>query len=233
MAPAFVRMLLYDVVAFDCCGTLIDREGGMERALRRLGRELGVKLDAPALVRRYLQHELCLEQGSYRRYRDVLRLGLIALFKEQGISLPPRASRALADSLPLWRPFPDTAPTLRRLRARGYRTALLSNVDDSLLRPSIKRIGVPFDYVVTADAVRSYKPAARHWQRLLAVCGAPKRRILYAGASLVQDIIPARTLGLECVWINRRRERALPGAAPRHVFADLRPLGKLLIPNSR
>ncbi|MBI4347658.1 MAG: haloacid dehalogenase type II [Elusimicrobia bacterium] len=218
----------YDLVTFDCYGTLIDWEGGMSQALERLGRELGVSVDTKPMVRRYIQLELGLEQSSYRRYRDILRLGLSALFKERGINLSASASRSFARSLAEWRPFPETAATLRRLRAAGYRTAVLSNVDDALLRRSLRRIGVPFDFKITAESVRSYKPSVRHWERLLSVSGVPKRRVLHVAASLVHDIIPAKTLGLAAVWINRHGERALPGAAPRQVFKDLKGLVPLL-----
>ncbi|MBI5200103.1 MAG: HAD-IA family hydrolase, partial [Elusimicrobia bacterium] len=188
MAPTPTRP--YDLVAFDCYGTLIDWEAGMTAALEKLGRDLGVQVDAKQMVRRYIQLELSLEQASYRRYRDILRLGLVALFKERGIKLSAAASRAFATSLAEWKPFPETAATLKRLRAAGYRTAVLSNIDDALLARSLKRIGVPFDYRITAQAVRSYKPGVRHWEKLLAVSGVPKRRVLHVAASLVHDIIP-------------------------------------------
>lgn len=218
----------YDVVAFDCYGTLIDWEAGMSAALRDVGRELGVRVTPEKMVRRYQQLELALEQASYRRYRDILKLGLTALFREQGTALGPKDSRAFARTLPTWRPFPEVAATLKALRSRGYRTAILSNIDDRLLAQSLKRIGVPFDYRVTAQGVRSYKPGVKHWQRLLELTGVPKRRILHVAASLVHDIIPAKTLGFNCVWINRHGARALSGTAPRHVYRDLRPLTELL-----
>ncbi len=218
----------YDLVTFDCYGTLIDWEAGMSAALERLGRELGVAVDARGMVRRYIQLELGLEQSSYRRYRDILRLGLAALFKERGTTLSASASRAFVRSMAEGKPFPETATTLRRLRAAGYRTAVLSNVDDSLLARSLKLIGVPFDYKITAQSVRSYKPCVRHWEKLLTVSGVPKRRVLHVAASLVHDIIPAKTLGFNCVWINRNGERPMPGTAPRQVFRDLKGLLPLL-----
>ncbi|MBI4423941.1 MAG: haloacid dehalogenase type II [Elusimicrobia bacterium] len=220
--------LPYDLITFDCYGTLIDWEKGMSAALRALARELGVRIDAAAMVRRYVQLELGLEQASYRRYAEILQLGLAALFKERGVTLGRRHAGAFARSLADWKPFPEVPAALRRLRAAGYRTAVLSNIDDRLLARSLRRIAVPFDHVVTAQAVRSYKPAARHWQRVLAASRVPKRRVLHVGASLVHDIVPAKTLGISSVWINRNGERPAPGAAPRHVFADLRPLVGLL-----
>lgn len=220
----------YDVVAFDCYGTLIDWEGGMASSLEELGRAVGLRVAPGRMVKRYIQLELALEQASYRRYRDILKLGLSALFKEQGFALDKSASMAFAKTLPAWKPFPEVSATLAGLRAMGYEIAVLSNIDDRMLSQSLKRIGVPVDYRVTAQSLRSYKPGVKHWQRLLEVTGVPKRRVLHVAASLVHDIIPAKTLGFNCVWINRNGERGLPGAAPRHVYRDLKPLLELLAP---
>lgn len=200
----------------------------MAATLETLGKRVGVPVDSRAMARRYVQLELGLEQACYRRYRDILRLGLAALFKERGTTLGTRDSSAFSKSLREWLPFPDVGPALRRLRAAGYKTAILSNVDDRLLSQSLRRIGVPFEYRVTAQMVRSYKPCVRHWERLLALSGVPRRRVLHVAASLVHDIIPAKTLGFHCVWINRNGARAIPGAAPRQVFKDLGPLVELL-----
>lgn len=227
----------FDLLTFDCYGTLIDWEGGMRRSLAPLARRHGLgegrSLDLDSLVRRYIQLELGIEQGGYRRYREVLALGVGALFKEHGARLSAAEARGFAESLTRWPPFPETRAVLKALRRAGYRTAVLSNIDDALLRASLERIGVEFDHLVTAQQVRSYKPAARHWQRALAVSRIPRKRILHVAASQLHDIVPANTLGFSCVWINRNRERPLPGARPDHSFRDLRPLVKLLAPPAR
>jgi 2-haloacid dehalogenase len=91
------------------------------------------------------------------------------------------------------------------------RLAILSNVDDDIIAESIARLGVPFDFVVTAQQVRSYKPAPAHWRRLAELSG--ERRWLHVGASAYHDMAPAAALGLPRVWINRTGE-------PRSVEVD-------------
>ena len=100
--------------------------------------------------------EFGLEQDGYRPYREILAMGLRLLFEESGIKLSQRQSLALVLALPRWKPFPETRRVLRSLHAAGYRLAVLSNTDDALLRKSLKRIGIPIDFSITSQQVRSF-----------------------------------------------------------------------------
>ena len=111
---------------------------------------------------------------------------------------------------------------LEELRRRGWSLAILSNIDHALMVESEKRLGVPFDLIVTAEDVRSYKPAPGHWERFFETTTADKERHVHVGASAFHDVAPAKALGLKTVWISRRRRRLLrahgrrrarPGAA--------------------
>ena len=64
---------------------------------------------------------------------------------------------------------------LEELRRRGWSLAILSNIDHALMIESEKRLGVPFDLIVTAEDVRSYKPAPGHWERFFETTTADKR----------------------------------------------------------
>ena len=138
----------------------------------------------------------------------MLALALQRLAREEGLALPDAEESALARSLPGWEAFPDVPAALRETRRRGWRLAILSNSDRDLIAASIERIGVPFDAVVVAEDVRSYKPATRHWERFFASTGARAERHVHIAASLFHDIAPSHTLGLRTVWINRLGERS-------------------------
>ena len=58
----------YDIVTFDCYGTLIDWEGGIAAAFR----DAGVDLDRDAVLRAYAEHEPVAERPPFRPYREVL-----------------------------------------------------------------------------------------------------------------------------------------------------------------
>ena len=224
------KHLPYELITFDCYGTLIDWETGIRSAVERTAAARGLKVDAAKLVERYIQVERTIEQGGYRKYREVQALAMKVLFDELGASLSDREASSLSNSLPRWKPFPEAARVLKALKRAGYRLAVLSNVDDLPLKKSIARIGVRFDRLVSSEHVRSYKPRTKHWERAIAATRVPKARILHVAASLIHDIIPAKTLGLACAWINRGGRKPFSGAKPNHSFGDLAPLIPLLTP---
>ena len=123
----------YDVVTFDCYGTLIDWEDGIVSAFIREAAADGVALDRSQILAAYHEVEpeveACdtgLTARCSRRRPAASRSGW------DGRS--PRIARDFcADSLPDWTPFPDTNPALVDLAAAGYRLGILSNVDDDLL----------------------------------------------------------------------------------------------------
>ena len=69
---------------------------------------------------------------------------------------------------------------------------------------------MPFDLVVTAEDVGSYKPAHGHWDRFFELTTADREHHVHVAASLFHDVAPARELGLKIVWINRLGEEADP-----------------------
>ena len=204
--------------SFDCYGTLIDWDGGVRSELARVfgdGR-------ADGLLRRYHELEAELECDGSRTYREVLSESMRLL------GAPSGAEHCLADSLPTWRPFPDVGEALLELRRRGWRLAILTNSDDDLIAASQVRIGVPFDEVVVAQEIGSYKPAHRHWDEFFARTRARRESHVHVAASLYHDIVPATELGLVSVWINRLGELPGDGARPRRDLADLATLPETL-----
>jgi FMN phosphatase YigB (HAD superfamily) len=76
--------------------------------------------------------------------------------------LPPAF---LPESLPHWKPFPDTKEVLKRLSQAGYALGILSNVDDDLLAGTRRHLVVTFSLLVTAQQVRSPEGTPhRNWR---------------------------------------------------------------------
>jgi 2-haloalkanoic acid dehalogenase type II len=199
----------FDVVTFDCYGTLIDWERGIADAFRAAA---DGTLDLAAVRAAYHEIEPAVQAERFRRYREVLTETARRVAARLGWRLPEARAGFLADSLPSWPPFPDTNAALERLAAAGLRLGILSNVDDDLLAATRRHFTVAFDpeLIVTAQQVRSYKPAPGHFEEARRRIGA--RRWLHAAQSLFHDAAPACALGIPTVWINRRGER--PAARP-------------------
>jgi len=221
-------MTQFELLTFDCYGTLIDWESGMKTALRTLIDKRKLSLDVAKLPERYIEIELKLEQERYRKYREILTVGVRRLFNELGIKLTPNEARIFSNSIVRWPPFKETKQVLEQLKKR-YRLVILSNVDEDIIQKSAKLIGVKFDGFVTAEQTRSYKPNHGHWKRMLEVFKVPKDRVLHVAASYVHDIVPAQELGFTTVWINRRNESLKGKTKPDYEFANLRPLVQLLM----
>ncbi len=209
----------FQAMTFDCYGTLIDWEKGLLDALRPFAaRATPPTPDTDALLERYARYEASLERGPFMAYKLVMRGCLAGMASELGFPIRPGEEDALSRSIKDWPAFPDTADAMRRLKSR-FRLCVCSNIDRDLFEGSRPKLGVDLDGLVTAEDVRSYKPAPGHFERAPQALGVPKERILHVAQSLYHDIAPARELGYATVWVNRQRGRW--GATPR-VMADVR-----------
>lgn len=211
----------YQALTFDCYGTLVDWETGILTALRPVLARHNVSLSDAAIIEAYSRFEARSETGTYRRYRDVLN-GVVRQFgAEYGFEPTEAEANALVASFGQWKPFPDTVPALQALKRR-FKLVILSNVDDDLFALTAQQLLVSFDDVITAQQIGSYKPALRNFETAIARIGPPKERILHVGASLYHDIVPAKTLGLAAVWVNRWKGKGGIGAtAPTPGMPDL------------
>jgi 2-haloalkanoic acid dehalogenase type II len=191
----------YEIVTFDCYGTLVDWDRGIRDAFARAAEADGVAADADALRLAYDAIEPVVESEPYRRYREVLAETATRAAAGAGWTMGGRTAEAFAASLVEWRPFPDTNLALERLRAAGMRLGLLSNVDRDLLAGTLGHFTVEFDVVVTAEDVRSYKPGHAHFlEGRHRIRGA---RWLHAAQSYRHDVVPASELQIPCAWVNR------------------------------
>jgi len=191
-----------EIITFDCYGTLIDWESGLRATLARLADERGLTFPVADLLVRWETIQFALLEGPYQSYRTILRQSVSATFAEQGVALTSAQADCLADELPGWAPFADVRPALARL-SRRYRLAILSNMDNDLLRASVRQLGVTFDALISAEDVRSYKPRAAHFDEALRRFGRPPETFLHAAFGFKYDQRPALALGMRTAWIKR------------------------------
>jgi 2-haloacid dehalogenase len=203
----------FDALTFDCYGTLIDWEAGILAGIRATLDPRGVGPRDDELLERYAVAEADLEAGPYRRYRDILGEGLKAVAAGYGVEPSPSEVEAFGGSVGDWPAFPDSPAALARLQ-RHFRLGVLTNCDDDLFAASNRRLGVEFDWIVTAQQARGYKPRMANFELLFERLALPRGRILHVAQSLFHDHVPAKALGLSTIWINRRHGRPGSGATP-------------------
>jgi len=109
---------------------------------------------------------------------------------------------------------------------------VISNIDNDLFAHSAPRLGVVFDHIITAQQAGCYKPDLRVFRLALDRSQVKPERVLRVGQSIYHDVLPAQSLGIATVWVNRPSLRPNAGAAksaqgkPDLVVADLKSLAE-------
>jgi 2-haloacid dehalogenase len=225
----------FDVLSFDCYGTLIDWESGIYSALKPLLSRVGANSSQPdgaagegsglsrtgvALSRdAVLEAFGRLEARQQEKTPEMVYPNLLAavhrkLAIEWDVAADPAEDAAFGRSIADWPAFPDTVEALRYLK-QHFRLVILSNVDRSSFAATNDRLGVAFDAIYTAQDIGSYKPDRRNFLYLVdrvTEQGIPKDRMLHVAQSLFHDHVPAQALGIASAWIDRRHDASGWGA---------------------
>ena len=203
----------FDVLTFDCYGTLIDWEAGILAALRAPLAAHGIQASDEDVLHAFARHEAEVEAGPYRPYREVLGQVLGAMVGHFGAEAGAEERDAFGGSVVDWPAFPDSLAALELLHRR-FKLGVITNCDDDLFAASQRRLGTEFDWLVTAQQAKRYKPNPRGFELMFERVGLPPARILHVAQSLFHDHVPAKRLGLSTVWVNRRSARPGFGATP-------------------
>lgn len=212
-------------LTFDCYGTLIDWAAGLRQSFLSIFGE-DFRNHECEFFDVYVDEEARLEAQPYRPYRQILAGCVARLARRFRLAVPPGGADALAESLGQWKPFPDTADALQRLK-KQFRLGVLSNIDRDLFAATRRHLNVEFDFVITAEDVRSYKPGLEHFRRMLLQDG-PESRVLHVAQSLFHDGVPAKRLGLAFAWINRYKQQSDARVRPDIEVPDLKSLADRL-----
>jgi 2-haloacid dehalogenase len=199
------------VITFDCYGTLVDWESGILSVLKPLLAMHHAGMADADLLKLYGELEAQNEAEEYISYREVLRNVVRGVGERLGFTPSDNEQESLPDSVPSWPPFPDTVSALQRLRAR-YRLGIISNIDNNLFAATAARLAVTFDFVVTAEQARAYKPSLKTFALAERSMNVPREHWLHAGQSIYHDVLPAKSLGIATAWVNRPSARPDAGA---------------------
>lgn len=219
------------VLTFDCYGTLVDWESGILAGMRPVLVRHRIDMTDDAILEHYGQCETKIESGPYRKYKEVLQEVMKQFGADMGFDGFAERN-ALIDTFAEWKPFPDTIASLKNLH-RHYKLAILSNVDDDLFAITSAHLQIPFDAVMTAEQIGSYKPSLQNFHYAQRQLGVTNADHLHVAQSLFHDITSARSLGIPTVWVNRRHNKVGAGATvpaeatPDLEVPDLRALAEL------
>ena len=218
-----------DMVTFDCYRTLIDfdLESATHRILADRMAQVGVDEEQFNHDARVMRFQGIVDE--YRPYRDVLSRTLRAAMLLHGLEYRDEDGEALIAAIADFQPFPEVPGVLRRLKAGGYKLAILSNSEDDLIQYSVENIGVEFDHVVTAEQAGAYKPLPQAFEHLMSVIGRRPEQIVHTAQGWDYDIIPTKRYpGMRRVWVNRYGRKGSAAYQPYDEISDLSGLPALL-----
>jgi len=223
----------FSIITFDCYGTLIDWESGILGAIRPIISAHGAHLSDAEILRMYGEIEADEESGEYQPYREILRAVVRGFGTRLGFVPSEKEQESLPNSLVHWKPFPDTVTALRQLKQK-FKLGILSNIDDDLFSATAPQLEVDFDHVVTAAQASAYKPSPDIFRLAQERMALPPQEWLHAGQSIYHDVIPAQSIGVATVWVNRPSPLPNSGAAkpaqakPNVELASLQELADLV-----
>lgn len=209
------RTLLSGIGAcvFDAYGTLFD----VNAAAARCRDALGDKAEPLAVLWRQKQVQYTWLRSLMARHADFWHVTGEALdFAMETYGFSDAALRArLMDCYRRLDAYPDASDVLRRLKAAGMATAILSNGSPGMLADAVGSAGLggALDAVLSIEDAGIYKPHASVYQLAVDRLGVPPGRICFLSSN-GWDAHGAASFGFRVVWVNRARQAAerLPGA---------------------
>jgi 2-haloacid dehalogenase len=224
--PSFARI---EACVFDAYGTLFDVHSAVAQC-RGLFPEPETQADRTSEMWRMKQLQYTWLRGLQNRHADFWQVTGDALdFCLESVLGNPGPSglrEALMNSYLMLHAYPEVLGVLEKLKARGLKTAILSNGSPMMLEKvcDISGVGPLMDAVLSVEEVGVYKPHPSVYQLAADRLGVHADRISFQSSN-AWDATAASAFGFKVAWCNRfgqARER-LPGEPD----AELRTLDEL------
>ena len=188
-------------VAFDMYGTVVD-VGAVAEACKAVAPDplaFNLQWRAKQLEYTFLRSAM----GQYRDFWKVSEQALAFTIRRFGLTVGADQQKALMEAWLEPTPYPEVPGVLATLKER-YPLAILSNGSPKMLRAGLARAGLRshFRCVLSAHAVRTYKPSPAVYQLAPRAMRLPKRDILFVSSNSF-DVVGSKSFGFMVCWINR------------------------------
>ncbi len=188
-------------MAFDMYGTVVD-VGAVAEACREVAPDpvaFNTQWRAKQLEYTFLRSLM----GKYQDFWKVSEQALEFSIQRFGLAVSPEQRRGLMEAWLRPTPYAEVAAALPRLAER-YPLAILSNGSPKMLRTGLERTGLRhhFRWVISADAVKLYKPSPKVYQLAPKQMKLKKEEILFVSSNSF-DVVGAKSFGFKVCWIKR------------------------------
>jgi len=164
---------------------------------------------------------------TFRSQKELERLSLQRVLQHFEADLD---SDALSQILYEYWTHPTIFPESREVLAKcTIPICLVSNIDNAELQSALKHNNLCFDWVVTSEDCRAYKPRGEMFEKALSLLDLPAGKVLHVGDSFSSDVCGAKSQGILVLWINRKKKQvSCVDEAPDYISTDLTGLLNIL-----
>jgi 2-haloalkanoic acid dehalogenase type II len=206
----------FKILTFDTYGTLIDWESGIYNALEPLLDKLPLRLSRDEVLELFAESEMKQQADNPTQvYSSVLAEVSHAIAKKWQIKISEEEAATFGRSVKHWPEFEDSAASLNYL-CQHYLMATVTNCDRISYMGSNARLEIEWDAIYTAQDIGCYKPNLRNFEFMFENArrdlGILPHEILHVAQSLTHDMVPATSMDMTKVWINRRHDAEGYGA---------------------
>ena len=190
-------------IIFDAYGTLFDVNSAAEKCKNKIGD----KWEPFANYWRTIQLEYTWLRSLMNRHENFWQITEDSLDKSMKIfKINASMKNELLDLYRALSIFPEVSETLKILKEKKYKLAILSNGTPSLLKELVSSNNLEnmFDDVLSVEEVKTYKPHPNVYSIPIKKYQIEKNQFAYLSAN-TWDVSAAGNFGFNAVWVNRNK----------------------------
>ena len=188
-------------IIFDAYGTLFDVNSAAEKCKDKIGD----KWESFANFWRTTQLEYTWLRSLMKRHKDFWQITEDSLDKSmKAFSIDPSMKNELMNLYKVLSPFKEVPETLKKLKGKNFKLAILSNGTPSLLDEMVKSNNLDklFDDIFSIEEVGIYKPDSRVYDLPIKKYKIKNSEVIFLSAN-TWDVSGAGNYGYQSIWVNR------------------------------
>ena len=188
-------------IIFDAYGTLFDVNSAAEKCKDKIGD----KWEPFANFWRTTQLEYTWLRSLMKRHKDFWQITEDSLDKSiMTFNIDPKMKGELLNLYKVLSPFQEVPETLKTLKEKKFKLAILSNGTPSLLNELVKSNNLDnlFDDLFSIEQVGIYKPSSKVYDLPIEKYKIKKNEVAFLSAN-TWDVSGAGNYGYNAIWVNR------------------------------
>jgi len=188
-------------IIFDAYGTLFDVNSAAEKCKDKIGD----KWEPFANFWRTTQLEYTWLRSLMKRHKDFWQITEDSLDKSMmAFNINPKMKDELLNLYKVLSPFQEVPETLKTLKEKNFKLAILSNGTPSLLNQLVKSNNLDnlFDDLFSIEEVKIYKPDSKVYDLPIKKYEIKKNEVAFLSAN-TWDVSGAGNYGYNAIWVNR------------------------------